>query len=81
MATIKELFIKHLPADVAERAIANCKSEHDLADLNSKFKSIGFDGLETPLTHCFVWEESVEGWDYWNGIDELYFQGKELIHD
>jgi hypothetical protein len=61
MKTIRE-WLNELPEDVRDKAIANTE-ENVLA---IKF----YTNLADALNGAFIWEESQQGFDYWNEIHD-----------
>lgn len=65
MTTIKQSFMKHLPKDVAKKAIANVIKQKGKKHLEKESNGIWGD-----LLFSFYWDDTQEGRNFWNIIHD-----------
>ena len=61
MTTIKQSFIKHLPPDVAKKAITNV-----IKQKRKEYLTRESEGIWNDLLFSFFWDETQEGRNFWN---------------
>lgn len=78
--TISE-WLQHLPVDIREKAIANCKADFkDNEEFNGMMKLRDISVGEA-LASMFTWKNSPEGHDYWSEIAKNENYNQEPDYD
>ena len=74
-------YLELLPSDVQSKIVANLSQlyPNEVAEKIVSFKSHTFANMADMIASLFNWDKSNEGSEYWEGIINKKFDGKDLI--